>query len=244
MRGVADELLLAVETSCARGSVALARGEEIVAARPLAAERRQAAELFPTIREQLREVGVRLADVRLFAFSRGPGSFTGLRLAATVGRMLHSATGCRVVGVPTLEVIAQNALQLREPPERLVVILDAKRGQVFGGVFERSGDRWATVVGTGLFNAAAWLAGIEKPFAVAGEGIARHAEAVAASGAAVLDERFWTPRAEQVAVLGRRLACAGQWCRPEGILPLYLRPPECEEVYEQRRAEARRRRAK
>jgi hypothetical protein len=46
-----------------------------------------------------------------------------------------------------------------------------------------------------------------------------------------------------VLVVGRHLAAAGRFCTPEEIVPAYLRPPECEEVYEQRRAEARQRRA-
>ena len=237
-----DDLILAVETSSLRGSVALVRGEQVLAEHALSADRRHAAELFPTIADMLQASGQRLADVTLLAFSRGPGSFTGLRIAATIGRMMLSAVGCRVAAVPTLEVIAHNSLNHPEHPSRLAVILDAKRGQVFGGLFERRSDRLETVGEAVLAETEAWLAGLEKPVWILGEGLARHADAVAAAGCVSLAEEYWTPRAATVAAIGRRMGAAGELCQPEDIRPFYIRPPECEEVYEQRRTAARQKR--
>jgi len=237
-----DDLLLAIETSQLQGSVALARGPHLLAARELSADRRHAAELMPTIDQILRAAGRHVRDVSVFAYSCGPGSFTGLRVAATIGRMLQSATTCRVVAVPTLEVIAQHALTLAEPPNRLGVMVDARRGQIFGGIFERRNSEWETFVPAGLFEPAGWLASIEKPFHVTGDGLKQHAEAVAAAGGSALTPEFWPARAEHLATVGWRLALAGRFCQPEEIVPHYIRRPECEEVYEQRRAEARQRR--
>ena len=234
--------MLAVETSSRQGSVALACGGEVLAARELSADRRHAAELLPAVQDLLHESGRRLADVTLFGYSCGPGSFTGLRVAATIGRMMQSAVGCRVVAVETLEVIARNALTHPQRPSRLAVILDARRGRIFGGLFERRGDDLATVTPAGLHDPGPWLANLEKPLWILGEGIAKHAEAVAESGGVILDQAYWPPRAEQVIAAGLRLSAAGRCCRREEIIPHYLRPPECEEVYEQRRAEARARR--
>jgi tRNA threonylcarbamoyladenosine biosynthesis protein TsaB len=81
-----DELLLAIETSSRTGSVALACGERPLGARQLSQDRPHTAELLPAIDDLLRENGRRLADVDVFAYSCGPGSFTGLRVAATVRR--------------------------------------------------------------------------------------------------------------------------------------------------------------
>ena len=97
--GMADELLLAIETSGRIGSVGLAAGERLLGLRRLSADRRHTSELLPTIRDLLRENERRLADVDVLGYSAGPGSFTGLRVAATVGRMVQSAVGCRVVAV-------------------------------------------------------------------------------------------------------------------------------------------------
>ena len=254
--------MLAVETSSLRGSVALGRCTSAtldiasrrkgraggrryigpsshVAWRALSAERKNAAELLPAIRELLAEIGAEPAEIGVVCFSQGPGSFTGLRVAATLARMWQSATGCRVVAVPTLEVVARNALALPDGPTRLAVIVDARRGQVFGALFERNdAGELRTVADAGLHDAVTWLASLERPCGVLGEGVGKHRQEVVQAGLEILPEETWRPDARQVLVVGRRLAAAGRFCTPEEILPAYLRPPECEEVYEQRRAEA------
>ena len=88
---MADGLLLAIETSGPHGGVGLALGGQTLGVRRLAADRRHTAELLPTIRDLLAKHGRRLMDVDVFAYSCGPGSFTGLRVAATIARMMQSA---------------------------------------------------------------------------------------------------------------------------------------------------------
>lgn len=240
---MADELFLAIETSGPQGGVGLALGARTLGLRRLAADRRHAAELLPAIRDLLAEHGRRPADVDVCAYSCGPGSFTGLRVAATVSQMMQSAVGCRVVAVPTLEAIARNALAHPDRPTRIAALLDARRGQVYAAVFERLGDdTLRRVAEAGVYEPAALLDEFEPPFWIVGEGVRAHAEACEASGGTVLGESFWPRSAEQVLAIARRLAAEGRVCRPEQIVPLYVRPPACEEVYEQRRAEARRRR--
>ena len=237
-----EDVILAIETSQRQGSVALARGAELCAARTLSADRRNAAELMPAIAELLDGAARRLADVTVFAYSCGPGSFTGLRVAATIGRMLQSAVGCAVVAAPTLEVIAENARSHPAQPARMAVMLDARGGRVFGGLFERRGDELLTVRPAELFEPQLWLRELPRPVWVLGAGVGQHADVIAAAGVEVLDEAYWPARAEHVVAVGRRLADAGRFCEPGEIVPHYVRRPECEEVYEQRRTEARRRR--
>jgi len=244
---MAGDLLLAIETSGSAGSIALAEGEQPVVERDIGIGPRRTGDLVPALGELLRERGCRPAEVRTFCFSAGPGSFTGLRIGATLARMMHSAVGCDVVAVPTLEVVAANALSRPTSPPRIAVMLDAGGSRVYGAAFERvAADRLQTDEPAGVYEAAAWLAKLRErwppacgSFAVLGEGVRVHRAACEASGAVVLEEPSWTPRAACVAALGRRMAAAGRICRPEQIVPLYLRPPECEEVYERRRAAAR-----
>lgn len=237
------DILLAIETSGLLGGVGLADGDTLLGVRNLSAERRHTSELMPTVRDLLAEHGLRLADVRVFAYSTGPGSFTGLRVAATVGRMIQSAVDCDVVAVPTLEVIARNALNHPAKPTRIVAILDAKRGQVYGAAFERRTDGdLHSLIDAGLFDPAALLNEVRSPFCIVGGGVKHHADVCAASAGEALDEQYWPPAVENVIAIARCMASAGRVCKPEEIIPLYLRPPECEEVYEQRRAAARRRR--
>src|SRR4030042_517600 len=126
------DLILAIETSSIRGSVSLGRGPNLVAVRTLTTERRHTGELLPAIRDLLAAGGVEPCDVGLVCFSCGPGSFTGLRVGATVARMWQSATNCRVAAVPSLEAVAHNALARPECPTRLAVILGAPQGGLVG----------------------------------------------------------------------------------------------------------------
>ena len=94
----------------------------------------------PTIRDLLDENGLTASEVGVFCYSRGPGSFTGLRIAATVGRMLQSAVDCRVVAADTIEVVARNVLSHPDRPERIVAILDVGRARAYAALFQRVGD--------------------------------------------------------------------------------------------------------
>ena len=84
---------------------------------------RHATELMPAIRDLTAQHGWRPEQIDELYLSLGPGSFTGLRIAVAIARALQQAIGCRLVGVPTLDVIAANA-----PTSFAIVvpILDAK----------------------------------------------------------------------------------------------------------------------
>ena len=157
------------------------------------------------------------------------------------------------------DVIAENAAVLDSPPPHLVVVLDAKRGQVFAAVYTRlgmstpgpaaaGGLESATAAGQAasptrayrrivepcLIEPARLLADAPRPLAVIGEGIEYHRPAIDASGAMVLDPSLWPPRAGNVHRVGWGLAQAGQFTPPRMLVPFYLRRPEAEELWEKR----------
>lgn len=235
-----NSLTLVVETSTFHGSVAVGRGVDLLAWQALSAERRHTTELMPTIAKLLDDLDAKPADIEVLAFSQGPGSFTGIRVAATVARTWHAATGCRVVALPTLSVIAQNALCSADTARHLAVMLDARQGKVYGAVFDRDGaDKLRERSPADMHDVGSWIAGLPRPCGVLGEGLARHQEAVEAAGLTALPEETWRPDARSgLAIAADRIA-QGAFCAPEQIVPAYLRPPECEEVYEKRRAAAR-----
>lgn len=253
-------VFLGIELSSPRGSVALAQEQRPgnVLRRTLAADRRHTAELLPAIRDLLHEAGLAPADVAVVCFSKGPGSFTGLRVGATVAALWQSATGARVVAVPTLDVIARNALRWptpraaeqepgpagQEPGRYIAVVTDARQGRVFGAVYEWRRDEGSLqpVIPAALHEAAAWLPALPRPGVALGDAVAKYETELRAAGLTPLPPEYALPDAAELLVLGRRLAAAGVFCGPGEVVPDYLRPPECEEVYERRRAAARARR--
>jgi tRNA threonylcarbamoyladenosine biosynthesis protein TsaB len=231
-----DIKVIAIETSSRHGSIAVGQGGRLIDERTFAAQTDHARDLLPTLDGLCGELGWRPDEIGHCCVSIGPGSFTGLRVAVTFARALALAQGVKVCAVPTLNVIAENCLSLAEPPRRLAVILDAKRQQVFGAVFELEPEGQYKLVGEPrLVEPRSILCGDAPPSAVTGEGIDHHREAVAESAIAVVDRQLWIPRAACVHRLGWNMAERGAFTPATQLVPHYLRRPEAEELWEKRR---------
>ena len=127
-------LILAVDTTHDHGSIALARGDELLEQMPLCADEGFAQILYGRLRELLARNSVALADVDLFAAASGPGSFTGVRVGLACVKGLAEALRKPAVGVSNLEALAHCG----GGPLRAAV-LDARRGDVYGAVYDEAG---------------------------------------------------------------------------------------------------------
>jgi len=155
-----QSLILAIETSSRIGSVAIAFGARRISETRFTGPLMHSVEIFPAVRGLLDLAGRVPGQIEQIYISRGPGSFTGLRIAATVAKIMHLANAAKIITVDTLDIIASNVVRLTggnarpvsdcqvlpAECERIAVILDAKRGQFFIAVYElapqgRSGDR-------------------------------------------------------------------------------------------------------
>jgi tRNA threonylcarbamoyladenosine biosynthesis protein TsaB len=94
MTGATGPLLLALDTSTGVGSVAVARGGTILAREMVLNQRKQAARLIPAVEAALEDAGVGREELEGIVVGRGPGSFTGVRIAAATARGLAMALGC------------------------------------------------------------------------------------------------------------------------------------------------------
>lgn len=124
--------LLALETSDVSGSVALCEDGVVTAKRFLPTGRRSAQTLSPTIRSILTDSDWRSSDVECVATTIGPGSFTGLRVGVTTGKMFAWAVGANIIGVDTLDALATGLFRREsvswEHPTVVSVGIDAQRG--------------------------------------------------------------------------------------------------------------------
>ena len=124
-------LILSVETATLAGSVALSRGEEIVAVLEGDSGISHSNTLLNDIDKLLREARVDLSEIDLFAVATGPGSFTGLRIGIATVKGLAATLDRSCAGVPTLHAVALSA----GASERSVALLPAGRGEVFAQLF-------------------------------------------------------------------------------------------------------------
>ena len=144
----------------------------------------------------------------------------------------------QIVAVPTLTVLAHNALDAADPPAQLGVILDAKRGQTYAAAFNRSGDRYTEHAGPSVCDPRAFVEALEAPRTILGEGIPYHQAALEDVEHTTLPDTLWRPRAEWVHRLGWDEARRGRFAAAAELIPLYLRIPEAEEVWIRRQGHA------
>ena len=260
--------ILAVETSGARGGIALAEGARVIDEALLGEGLRHGRDLVLTAKAACERAGWDRRKIDLVAVSIGPGSFTGIRIAVTFAKVMAFDTGAKIAAVPSLRVMAENA-----PPDRrrVAAIVDAKRGGLFASIFERRGPSQAAplpahaepllapgvsrgsngapasqrgpatplleefneIFGPALIEPEDLARHMEAPALVLGRGLIKGREALKAFDLA--PENLWDPRPGVVARLGAELAARGQFADPLRLEPIYIRPPEAEEIWERRR---------
>lgn len=228
--------ILALETSSPRGAVALAEGDRLLIEERFSAVEGHGRDLLPVVERLCRAQGWMPGTIQECHLSIGPGSFTGLRVAVAFTRHLALAVGARIVPVPTLDVLAANVLTMSDAPAAVAVMLDAKRAQVFGAIYRVHAETCEPLAPAVVVEPARLLADAPRPIAALGEGTRHHLELLRELGISVLPDAFHAPSAAVVHRLGRRLAANGGYTRPEALVPLYVRRPEAEELWEKRQA--------
>lgn len=129
-------ILLALDTSDSRGSVALLRDEQILQSIAHDTEEDYSSWVLPAVERLLAPNQLKMRDVGVYAASAGPGSFTGLRVGLASVKAWSEVYGGRIAAVSRLEAIASLA---EGPAELVAAFVDAHREQVFGGLFRRDG---------------------------------------------------------------------------------------------------------
>src|SRR5215475_1096438 len=128
--------LLAIETATEACSAALLVGGDVIE-RSEIAPRRHAELILPMIESLLAEAGLSRRQIDGIAVGRGPGAFTGVRLAISVAQGIALGLDVPVVPVSSLAALAQDVP--RELPAPILAVIDARMGAVYAGAFERSG---------------------------------------------------------------------------------------------------------
>lgn len=223
--------ILALETAELTGSVAALEGDRLLAEMPLPADQRSAQSLAPAIQGLLTKVGWQPVDVELMAVTSGPGSFTSLRIGVTTAKAFAYAAGCRILGVDTLEVIAE---RLRPDITRVRVVMDAQRQQVFAGTFARtSAGSWDWEAPLAIEDDDVWLAGLAAGDVVSGPVLKKLGPRLP-SGVTAVEPELWSPTAAATGLVAWRHYQLGKRDDVFSLVPLYFRRTAAEEQYDKR----------
>jgi len=128
--------ILALEFSSARRSVALARGETVLAEAAVQTDAR-GTDAFGLIEKVLAEAKISRTEIEAIAVGIGPGSYTGIRAAIAVAQGWQLATGVKLLGVSSADAIAAQA-QTEQNFGRVNVVIDAQRGEFYLAGWELS----------------------------------------------------------------------------------------------------------
>lgn len=228
--------LLAIDTADRTAGVALAVEGAVVAEHVEGSAARHSARLFDLIDGVLAGAGATRSDLCAVGVTRGPGSFTGLRVGIATAKGLAYALGIPVVGVSSLEALACRGSPF---PGLVMPVLDARKRQVYAGVWD--GRTGSARLAEGVWAPEALARAVSatgQPCLVLGSGVGPYGEVFeSVLGPAFLgapSTRWPVPPAE-VAGLAWRAFSAGAVAAPHSLVPVYLRRSEAEEVRAKRR---------
>jgi tRNA threonylcarbamoyladenosine biosynthesis protein TsaB len=217
-------MLVAIDTATSYASLALHDGFQVRVEYTWEAPRRHTVELMPRLAGALERVGLSAEHLSGVAVTRGPGSFTGLRVGLSVAKGLALARGLPLVGVPTLDVVAAAQGRDRRP---LCAVLQAGRGRISVATYRWRDGEWCVREEPRLTTWPALVQETSHPTLFCGE-----IDRAGADALATLDERaVLLPaaarlrRAGFLAELAWRRLHQGQTDDPATLTPIYLQHP-------------------
>lgn len=219
---------VAIETSTSLGTVAVARNDDVLAEVALGVQTRHAEKALPALAYALEVAGVARSAIEEVVVGGGPGSFTGIRVAAATAKGLVAALGVPLRSFPGLLALAA-AIAADRP---VCALLDARRGEVYAGC-------WRLGVGSPTIPIEPVLAPMVAPVedviaavadaapVFAGDGARRYRDVLAAAGAVVAAAPAH-PRASMLLWLAARDPDAGVVADVPGWEPSYVRASSAE----------------
>lgn len=216
---------LSIDTSTARGSVALLEGPEVVGELRLFSQQTHSARLLASVEYLLKNVGWELPELNLIAVGIGPGSFTGIRIGVSTALALAQSLSCPFATASGLDALAHS---FPCPAGRLGIVMDAQRMQVYYAQYQVLHGRVHLEE-----KPALWFPQeLERKFgrkriSLAGDGALRYAEELRTSAHGrrrlVVMDLFLAPGIGRLAQARRKSWQAGEFLSVE---PLYIRPPD------------------
>lgn len=211
--------LLAFDTSTEYLSLALLKGDEIFNYDCNAGQTHSQI-ILPQIQSLLDEAGLQLSDMNGIAFGAGPGSFTGVRIAAGVAQGLGFGANLPVVSVCTLLALANAS-----GADKVIACLDARMGEVYHAAYEKIDDEWQCMIEPGLYKPDAVPAVQGAAWSGAGSGWQTYNEQLSAVYAVQLQsvQPQLLPTATAILELARPIFMNGEAKSAAEAMPIYIR---------------------
>ncbi|MBB6454859.1 tRNA threonylcarbamoyladenosine biosynthesis protein TsaB [Salirhabdus euzebyi] len=129
--------VLAMDTSNQVMSVAILNDNQVIGEYTTNVKQNHSVRLMPAIDRVMKDAGIQPNEIEKMAVAVGPGSFTGVRIGVTTAKTMAWSLNIPLVGVSSLELVAYNCILFNG---KICSFFDARRGQVYAGLYESNGD--------------------------------------------------------------------------------------------------------
>jgi tRNA threonylcarbamoyladenosine biosynthesis protein TsaB len=176
--------------------------------------------ILPQIQVLLESAGLQLSDMNGIAFGAGPGSFTGVRIAAGVAQGLGFGANLPVVSVCTLLTLAQAS-----GADKVIACLDARMGEVYHAAYQKTDGQWKSIIEPGLYNPDSVPAVAGVNWIGVGSGWQAYNERLGSVYAGQLQavQPQLLPAAEAIINLALPIFINGEAKPASGAMPIYIR---------------------
>jgi tRNA threonylcarbamoyladenosine biosynthesis protein TsaB len=214
--------LLALDSATEACSAALLR-DDVISERFEVIGRGHAERLLPMADALLREAGITIGEVDAIAFGRGPGGFTGLRIAAGIAQGLAAGARLPVLPVSNLAAIAAASARI-SGAKRILACLDARMGEVYWACYESRDGMLCRVTDERLSHPEGVAPPAPGPWRGAGPGFGAYPALALRLGDLLAGvDATLLPHAADIARLGAIDCAAGRTVAATRALPVYLR---------------------
>lgn len=219
--------VLAIDTSNYVLGVAIVDEEKVIGEVITNLPKNHSVRVMPTIEQLMKECGIKPKDLERIVVAMGPGSYTGVRIGVTIAKTLAWSLQIPLVGVSSLEVVAANGRYFNG---FISPLFDARRGQVYTGLYQYEGNKLICVEEDKIILLADWLEELRKretPVLFIGNDLLIHKKQIETDleqFAYVAPYTDWNPRPSELAILGMEKAPVDV----HTFVPNYIRLAEAE----------------
>ncbi len=220
--------ILYLDSSTEACTAGVAVGNEVVTDFAIA-PRGHAQRLLPMAEGLLEQSGIGFADLDLVGFGRGPGSFTGVRIATAMAQGIAMARDLPLAGVSSLECLALGAWRRYLPDDRptgaveIRVAIDARMGEIYRAIYRADAEGRLSLEADEAVTKPGFPAPQDPsvPLIAAGSGFGRYPEMAETTAFAQCDPQALPHARDALSLLGRM--GPAQWIAPDQAVPHYLR---------------------
>ena len=181
-----------------------------------------------TIERALEYLDLKISEIDYFVCGLGPGSFTGIRVGMALVKGFAWALDKPVIGLPSLDILALNALVDRG--SLIMPAVDAKRGLIYTCIYQKEQGGLKKISPYLLLDLDDFLRRIKQGSFILGDALQIYKERITSSGKRpqLLDRDYWYPRGEHLIGLALARLKGQKYTDASRLKPIYLYPKECQ----------------